>query len=108
MSNGDLKPHSDIAHKLIEYIKKQSTKKIKGYRSISNPDILVTDRRPIAKYAIRFYDYLNYRTQAGMLHTKQVKTNQDSYAVKEGIGDIENSWLFQVSDGHGVNGHEVA
>ena len=53
MSNGDLKPTSDIANKLIEYIKKQSAKKIKGYRSISNPDIIVTDRRLITKYAVK-------------------------------------------------------
>ncbi|CAD8136661.1 unnamed protein product [Paramecium octaurelia] len=100
MSNGDLKPTSDIANKLIEYIKKQSAKKIKGYRSISNPDIIVTDRRLISKYAVK--------TQAGMLHTKQEKVNQDSYAIHEGIGNIDNSYLLQVSDGHGVNGHEVA
>lgn len=43
-----------------------------------------------------------------MLHTKQTKVNQDSYAILEGIGGVENSYLFQVSDGHGVNGHEVA
>ncbi|KAM3129083.1 hypothetical protein pb186bvf_018795 [Paramecium bursaria] len=100
MSNGDLKPTSDIANKLIEYIKKQSAKKIKGYRSISNPDIMASDRRPIAKYSVK--------TLAGMLHTKQTKVNQDSYCIREQIADIENSYLFQVSDGHGVNGHEVA
>ncbi|CAK60686.1 unnamed protein product (macronuclear) [Paramecium tetraurelia] len=100
MSNGDLKPTSDIANKLIEYIKKQSAKQIKGYRSISNPDIIQTDRRLISKFAVK--------TQAGMLYTKQEKVNQDSYAIHERIGDIDNSYLLQVSDGHGVNGHEVA
>ena len=40
MSNGDLKPTSDIANKLIEYKKKYYAKKIKGYRSISNRDIM--------------------------------------------------------------------
>lgn len=54
MSNGDLKPTSDIANKLIEYIKKQSAKKIKGYRSISNPDIIVTDRRLVTKYSVKY------------------------------------------------------
>lgn len=53
LSNGDVQPTSDIANRLIEYIKKQSAKKIKGYRSISNPDILVTDRRLITKYAVK-------------------------------------------------------
>ncbi|CAD8131830.1 unnamed protein product [Paramecium pentaurelia] len=100
MSNGDLKPKSEIANKLIDYIKKQSAKQIKGYRSISNPDIILTDRRLISKFAVK--------TQAGMLHTKQEKVNQDSYAIHEKIGDIDNSYLLQVSDGHGVNGHEVA
>ncbi|CAK78584.1 unnamed protein product (macronuclear) [Paramecium tetraurelia] len=100
MSNGDLKPTSDIANKLIEYIKKQSAKQLKGYRSISNPDIILTDRRLIQKYAVK--------TQAGLLHTKKEKVNQDSYAIHERIGDIDNSYLLQVSDGHGIKGHEVA
>ncbi|CAD8046439.1 unnamed protein product [Paramecium sonneborni] len=100
MSNGDLKPTSDIANKLIEYIKKQSVKQIKGYRSISNPDIVLTERRLISRFVVK--------TQAGMLHTKQEKINQDSYAIHERIGNIDNSYLLQVSDGHGINGHEVA
>lgn len=74
-------------------------KLFKGPRSISNPDISTLQL---------FFSKAQAKTQAGMLFNGQTKTNQDSYKLVPKFATKENDWYFQVSDGHGTNGHQVA
>ncbi|CAD8096185.1 unnamed protein product [Paramecium primaurelia] len=85
---------------LLDLAKKpQILKLLKGPRSISNPEILVPEYQIIKAYGL---------SQAGMLHTGQKKINQDTYKLIQKFCGQENDWYFQVSDGHGTYGHQVA
>lgn len=49
-----------------------------------------------------------FKTQAGSLPEKPVKTNQDSYIIIQNYGGEEKNYFFAVCDGHGSNGHHAS
>ncbi|CAI2376343.1 unnamed protein product [Moneuplotes crassus] len=50
------------------------------------------------------------KTQCGRApsSSKKKKVNQDSYIVKPNISGQEDTWMFSILDGHGIDGHLVS
>ncbi|CAD8121813.1 unnamed protein product [Paramecium sonneborni] len=85
---------------LLDLTKKpQILKLLKGSRSISNPELFQSQQQIRQAYG---------QSQAGIQYTGQNKINQDIYKLIPKFCGNENYWYFQVSDGHGTNGHQVA
>ncbi|CAD8202544.1 unnamed protein product [Paramecium octaurelia] len=96
-NNSDVKKQYEL---LLDLAKKPLILKLlKQPRSISNPEILVP------QYYIQ---KAHGQSQAGMLYTGQTKINQDTFKLVQKFCGQEDDWYFQVSDGHGTYGHQVA
>ena len=50
----------------------------------------------------------SFKSKAGSLPNKPIKTNQDAYIVYPNFAGQKDKYFFAVCDGHGVNGHLVS
>jgi len=54
---------------------------------------------------VKIVSNFSFKSKAGALPGKPIKTNQDSYIVHTNFAGHKDKFLFGVCDGHGVNGH---